>query len=145
MPDTEKSTAPFDAEKDLPAPLADAIRNGSVDKTILQHAGDADEALKAFMSHPGEVIELDEATNKRLLRKIDWNLMPVCFFYIPVLVIVLTAHPGHVYRLRIELLGQDDVIVCLRYGVEERHTSTGTRLPMAEFHVRDHLQFGEEA
>lgn len=77
MSDTEKSTVPFDNEKDLPAPLADAIRNGSVDKTILQHAADADEALKAFMSHPGEVIELDEATNKRLLRKIDWNLMPV--------------------------------------------------------------------
>jgi ACS family allantoate permease-like MFS transporter len=83
MSDTEKSTAPFDTEKDLPAPLADAIRNGSVDKSILQHAGDADEALKAFMSHPGQVIELDEATNKRLLRKIDWNLMPVRLFGIP--------------------------------------------------------------
>ncbi|KAH0263135.1 putative MFS allantoate transporter, partial [Aureobasidium melanogenum] len=82
MSDTEKSAIPFDAEKELPAPLADAIRNGSVDKTILQHAGDADEALKAFMSHPGEVIELDEATNKRLLRKIDWNLMPImCIVY----------------------------------------------------------------
>ena len=77
MSDTEKTAVPFDAAKELPGPLADAIRNGSVDKTILQHAGDADEALKAFMSHPGEVIELDEATNKRLLRKIDWNLMPV--------------------------------------------------------------------
>ncbi|KAI5247840.1 putative MFS allantoate transporter [Aureobasidium subglaciale] len=82
MPDTEKSTLPFDAEKELPGPLADAIRNGSVDKNILQHAGDADEALKAFMSHPGEVIELDEATNKRLLRRIDLHLMPVmCIVY----------------------------------------------------------------
>lgn len=89
MSDTEKSAAPFDAEKDLPAPLADAIRNGSVDKTILQHAGDGDEALKAFMSHPGQVIELDEATNKRLLRKIDWNLMPVCCLDIPILIIIL--------------------------------------------------------
>jgi hypothetical protein len=144
MPDTEKSTVPFDAEKDLPAPLADAIRNGSVDKTILQHAGDADEALKAFMSHPGEVIELDEATNKRLLRKIDWNLMPVhfscfCFAVPPTLVIMLTAYAGHVYRLRIKLPGQDDVIICLRHGLEERHTSTRIRLPMAEFHVRHHL------
>lgn len=25
----------------------------------------------------GDMIELDEATNKRLLRKIDWRLMPV--------------------------------------------------------------------
>jgi len=92
MPDTEKSAIPFDAEKDLPGPLADAIRNGSVDKSILQHAGDGDEALKAFMSHPGEVIELDEATNKRLLRKIDWNLMPVRFYDIPIFAIMLTTH-----------------------------------------------------
>jgi hypothetical protein len=144
MPDTEKPTVPFDAEKDLPAPLADAIRNGSVDKAILQHAGDADEALKAFMSHPGEVIELDEATNKRLLRKIDWNLMPVHFFAIPpILDTMLIAHAGHVHRLRIELLGQDDAIICLRHGVEERHTSSRTGLPMAEFHVRHHPRVHE--
>lgn len=91
MSDTEKSAVPFDAEKDLPAPLADAVRNGSVDKTILQHSGDADEALKAFMSHPGQVIELDEATNKRLLRKIDWNLMPVRSFDFPIIAIILTC------------------------------------------------------
>lgn len=79
---TEKYSSTSDVEKNLPAPLDDAIRNGSVDKSILQHAGDADEALKAFMSHQGQVIELDEATNKRLLRKIDWNLMPVmCIVY----------------------------------------------------------------
>jgi ACS family allantoate permease-like MFS transporter len=77
----EKHAVPLDAEKAIPAtPLADAIRNGSLDKNILQHTDDGDEALKAFMSHQGEVIELDEATNKRLLRKIDWNLMPVCIF-----------------------------------------------------------------
>lgn len=75
MSGTEKS---YDAEKDLPGPLSDTIRNGSLDKSVLQNAGDGDEALKAFASHQGEVIELDEATNKRLLRKIDWNLMPVC-------------------------------------------------------------------
>jgi hypothetical protein len=144
MPDTEKSATRFDAEKDLPAPLADVIRNGSVDKAILQHAGDADEALKAFMSHPGEVIELDEATNKRLLRKIDWNLMPVHFFAIPpILVTMLIAHTGHVYRLRIELLGQDDVIICLCHGLEKRHTSARIGLPVVEFHVRHHLHVHE--
>ncbi|THX51312.1 putative MFS allantoate transporter, partial [Aureobasidium pullulans] len=79
MSGTEKS---YDAEKDLPGPLSDANRNGSLDKSVLQNAGDGDEALKAFASHQGEVIELDEATNKRLLRKIDWNLMPVmCIVY----------------------------------------------------------------
>lgn len=105
MSDTEKSADPFNAEKDLPAPLADAVRNGSIDKTILQHAGDGDEALKAFMSHPGQVIELDGATNKRLLRKIDWNLMPVRFSNIPMFFIILITHLDYVYRLRLELSG----------------------------------------
>lgn len=63
--------------KDLPAPLADAIRNGSVPENVLKHSHDADEAMKAFQGHDGQVIEIDEATNKRLLRIIDWNLMPV--------------------------------------------------------------------
>lgn len=44
---------------------------------ILKHSNDADEALKAFQGSQGTVIELDEATNRRLLRKIDLNLMPV--------------------------------------------------------------------
>lgn len=57
---------------------ADIIRNGSVDASvILKHAIDGDEALKAFANHQGAVIHIDEATNKRLLRKIDMNLMPV--------------------------------------------------------------------
>jgi hypothetical protein len=86
---------------------------------------------------------LDEATNKRLLRKIDWNLMPVHISDGPVYAIMLIALSGHVYRLRIKLLGQDDVILCLRHGLEERHTSTRIGLPMAEFHVRDHLHSGK--
>ena len=44
---------------------------------ILKHAQDADEAMKAFAGYEGEVLVLDEATNKRLLRKIDMHLMPV--------------------------------------------------------------------
>ena len=44
--------------------------------TILKHGTDADEAMKAFSGHEGEVLVLDEATNKRLLRKIDLHLMP---------------------------------------------------------------------
>jgi MFS transporter, ACS family, allantoate permease len=65
----------------IPGLSEDAIRNGSVtQETILKHAQDADEALKAFASYQGEVIHIDEATNKRLLRRIDRNLMPVCVF-----------------------------------------------------------------
>lgn len=42
---------------------------------ILAHSKDADDAMKAFAS--GENVEIDEATNKRLLRIIDWHLMPL--------------------------------------------------------------------
>lgn len=70
-----------DIEKSEPIPgiSQDAIREGKVaPEQILKHSHDADEAMKAFMSYQGEVIHIDEETNKRLLRKIDWNLMPVC-------------------------------------------------------------------
>lgn len=47
---------------------------------VIAHSHDADEALKAFAT--GEIIEIDEATNKRLLRIIDWHLMPImCVVY----------------------------------------------------------------
>ena len=46
-------------------------------KAILKHGLDADEAMKAFVGQEGEQLVLDEETNKRLLRKIDLNIMPV--------------------------------------------------------------------
>lgn len=80
--DEKKVVLDPDMEKDMPAPLADAIRAGSIDQKILEHSHDADEAMKAFIGREGTVIELDEATNKRLLRRIDWNLMPImCVVY----------------------------------------------------------------
>jgi hypothetical protein len=75
----------------------EAIRNGSVNpETILKHAIDGDEALKAFANYHGSVIHIDEATNKRLLRKIDMNLMPVCLWFLHYHVIgfLSTQHPG---------------------------------------------------
>ena len=78
MTETEKQpNLDPDVEKDIPAPLADAIKDGRVPDKVLKHSHDADEAMKAFAGHEGEVIHIDEATNKRLLRKIDWNLIPV--------------------------------------------------------------------
>lgn len=44
-------------------------------KKILAHSGDADEAMQAFAN--GEVVEVDEATNRRLLRRIDRFMMPL--------------------------------------------------------------------
>lgn len=52
--------------------------------TILKHAdrNDADEALKVLQGESGETIELTPQDEKRLLRKIDWNLMPLlCLVY----------------------------------------------------------------
>jgi ACS family allantoate permease-like MFS transporter len=53
-------------------------RGSGAPEKVLQHANDADEAMKAFEGHDGEAIVIDYATNKRLLRKIDLNIMPVC-------------------------------------------------------------------
>jgi ACS family allantoate permease-like MFS transporter len=69
--DNQKHFLDPEVEKNLPAPLADAIRRGSVPDEILKHSHDADEALKAFASHGGQVLELDEATNKRLLDRLE--------------------------------------------------------------------------
>jgi len=75
--DPEKHSLDMEGDRKVPDPLADAFRNGSLDKKILEHSHDADEAMKAFQGAEGQVIEIDAATNKRLLRRIDWNLMPV--------------------------------------------------------------------
>ena len=54
------------------------VRSGSgPPERVLKHAHDADEAMKAFEGHEGEVLVLDGATNKRLLSRIDRNIMPV--------------------------------------------------------------------
>ena len=69
----EKQIHDPEAVQELPSPVDGKI---GVSEKILQHSNDADDAMKAFAA-VGEVIELDEETNKRLLRKIDWNIMPV--------------------------------------------------------------------
>ena len=48
-----------------------------LDDKILKHSHDADAAMKAFEGYEGQTLELSEETNRRLLRKIDWHLMPV--------------------------------------------------------------------
>ncbi|OJJ85023.1 allantoate permease family MFS transporter [Aspergillus glaucus CBS 516.65] len=66
----EKPPAAVDIEKDV-----------STEKQPAR-AHDADEALNAFEELQGEAIELDAGTNKRLLKIIDWHLMPImCFVY----------------------------------------------------------------
>lgn len=63
----------MDTEKALPA-----VKH--IDTTLEKHSHDADEALKAFES--GDIVEVDEQTNKRLLKIIDWHMMPLmCCVY----------------------------------------------------------------
>jgi MFS transporter, ACS family, allantoate permease len=63
-----------------PVNLKERRRTSVAAEKILKHSHDADEAMKAFES--GEIIEIDQATNKRLLKIIDQNLMPLmCVVY----------------------------------------------------------------
>jgi ACS family allantoate permease-like MFS transporter len=44
---------------------------------IHANPNDGDQALKAFIGHEGETIVLTPETERKLLRKIDLNIMPV--------------------------------------------------------------------
>lgn len=65
-------------EKQPPA-IVDIDKKDVAEK---QRQGQADEALNAFEGLQGEAITLDPGTSKRLLRIIDWHLMPImCVVY----------------------------------------------------------------
>ena len=75
----DKMSTPVDHDPEKTTHISGiADEEAHVPEKVLKHSHDADEALKAFDSEDGEVLELNEETNRRLLRKIDWNLMPVC-------------------------------------------------------------------
>lgn len=44
---------------------------------VMKYTQDDDEAMKALANYDGPPLVLDDATNRRLLRTIDWHLMPV--------------------------------------------------------------------
>lgn len=76
--DEKRAPSPVDLEREVTG----GRRASGVVEKVLKHSHDADEAMKAFEGREGEVVEIDEATNKRLLRIIDWNLMPImCVVY----------------------------------------------------------------
>ena len=68
-----------DVENKLDSPVSTNSRGmgGHAPEKVLKHSHDADMAMKAFVGFEGETLVLDEATNRRLLRKIDLNVMPV--------------------------------------------------------------------
>lgn len=72
---SHRTPSPVDPEKRHSLPSASKAA-----QQVLAHSHDADEAMKAFEA--GEVLEIDEATNRRLLRIIDWHMLPLmCTVY----------------------------------------------------------------
>lgn len=70
MADEKQHSATVDVETDVKP----------VEKPKQGH--EADEAFNAIEELQGEAIDLDSGTNKRLLKIIDWHLMPImCFVY----------------------------------------------------------------
>lgn len=65
-------------------PAVDPEKDATVgaDPKIVKHSHDADEALKAVLEAGGQAITIDDETNRRLLRTIDWHMMPLmCVVY----------------------------------------------------------------
>lgn len=60
----------------------DSLPRKHADPKIVEHSHDADEAMKAFAGIDADAITIDEETNKRLLKIIDWHMMPLmCIVY----------------------------------------------------------------
>jgi len=71
-------SSPGDPEKAEPSPEM-SIGEHDAPVIILKHAdrNDADEAMMAFAGHEGETIVMTPEMEKKLLWKIDLNMMPV--------------------------------------------------------------------
>ena len=80
--DTEKihDASSEDPEKMTELTPKATLGDGELVDEMFKHAdpNDGDEALKAFQGHDGETIVMTPEMEKKLLRKIDLNLMPVC-------------------------------------------------------------------
>jgi ACS family allantoate permease-like MFS transporter len=76
--------SPKDLEKNQhPLEEKTTLGEGELQDPMFKHAdpNDGDEALKAFAGHDGEMIVMTPEMEKKLLRKIDWNLMPVIMYW----------------------------------------------------------------
>jgi ACS family allantoate permease-like MFS transporter len=87
MADMEKThdASSEDPEKAMELSRKTTYGEGETKATRFKHAdpNDGDEALKAFVGHEGETIVLTPELERKLLRKIDLNLMPVCLAQYP--------------------------------------------------------------
>ncbi|KAK2756646.1 hypothetical protein FQN53_008551 [Emmonsiellopsis sp. PD_33] len=82
MADDEKKPPSPEVVADTELGVQEKPSEKHVDEKILKHSHDADEAMQAFNQGDGEPIVLSEETNKRLLKIIDWHMMPLmCVVY----------------------------------------------------------------
>ncbi len=77
----EHNAAYQDPEKVTELSRPQTFEDGEVKTILFKHAdpNDGDIALRAFEGHDGEAIVMTPEMERKLLRKIDMNLMPVCF------------------------------------------------------------------
>lgn len=86
MSDIEKSveaSPPVQGDPETASTSA-GVTQEKVSNVVLKHAdrNDADEALKVLEGENGEIIELTPEDERKLLRKIDWHIMPLlCVVY----------------------------------------------------------------
>ncbi|KAK7969456.1 MFS general substrate transporter [Apiospora saccharicola] len=104
--------ADADMEKSGSAPSAAPKPDVEAGTTVLKHAdkNDADEAYKVLVGHEGETVVITPEEEKKLLRKIDLNLMPLlCIVYGLNYLDKTTVSYASVMGLKtdIKLVGQD--------------------------------------
>jgi ACS family allantoate permease-like MFS transporter len=74
--ESKLSQAEIGTKKDIsPMEIEDA--RVVTEDEVQKYSKDDDEAMAAYARYHGPPLVLDEATNKRLLRTIDWHLMPI--------------------------------------------------------------------
>jgi hypothetical protein len=126
----------LDAEKGEDLSPKDTIQQGET--IILKHAdpNDGDEALNAFVGHEGEAVVITPEMEKKLLWKIDRNIMPVRPAFT-----TQTEDLTYQYLIALmccvlhELPRQDDPFIRLSYGNSDLPSSRGRQLPVAGQYV----------
>lgn len=116
MADMEKTHdgSSIDPEKNAYLSPNITYGEGEIKDTRYKHAdpNDGDEALKAFAGHEGEIIVLTPEAERKLLRKIDLNLMPVRLTSPKYAAIADFGLQDALRRLRPQLSRQNHPLIC---------------------------------
>ena len=76
--DERAGHVPTDAEKGIDLSLRGTLGEGDVESQKHEDLNDADEAMKAFETMGADSIVMTQEMERKLLWKIDKNIMPVC-------------------------------------------------------------------